>query len=127
MDHIEEWPIGHYCVDLQKGWCGCGKFQAFCVSCSQVITACCSVCQKAFLHLSDIYNVVNLFNVYNERFLVLFNNEYWTTYQEGVIFHNENMCRKKKDRPNNTHIGAKMDIVDKLLRKYGLRPLNDYT
>ena len=30
MDHNEGIPRGHYRVELDRGWCDCGKFQAFC-------------------------------------------------------------------------------------------------
>lgn len=70
-DHNEGRPNGDYRVQLNRGWCSYGKFQAFCMPCSHVIVACSYARQHAFMHLSDVYKVVNIFNVYNNNFPVV--------------------------------------------------------
>lgn len=55
------------------------------------------------------------------------NNENRPTLQGDVIYHNKNMCRKKKGHPNNTHIRIEMDTADKLQRKFGLCHLIGHT
>lgn len=72
--------------------------------------------QDAFMHLSDVYKVVNIFNVYNNSFPVVELEDYWSAYQGEIIWHNENMRQKKKDLPNNTRIKTEMDTTDKMVR-----------
>lgn len=88
--------------------------------CSHVIAACSTVRQDTFLHLFVVYKVVNSFGVYNNSFPVGEKYKYWPTYQGDVIWHNENMRRKKRDRPNNMRIRTKMDMANKLERKCGI-------
>ena len=117
INHGEGKPLGRYKVNLMEGWCDCGKFQAYRVPCSHVIAACSVVCQDAFLLLSDVYKVANLFGVYSTSFPVLPYDEYWPTYEGDQIFHNPVMRRNKKGRPVSTRITTEMDAYDKLERK----------
>lgn len=105
----------------------CGKFQAFCMFCSHFITSLSIVRQDLFLHLSDIYKVVNLFGVYNNNFPMVFSEEYRPTYQGGVIYHNKNMRRNKKGCPTNTRIKTEMDTTEKIKRLCGICRLPSHT
>lgn len=100
MNHNEGQLMRHYWIELHKDWCTYGKFQIFSLHCSYVILACSSVRHDTFLHLSDVYKFLNLFGVFNNSFPIVASEEYWSTYQGDVIFHDENMRRKKNDRLN---------------------------
>lgn len=43
------------------------------------------------------------------------NEDYWPAYQGHIVWHNENMRRKKKDRSNNTQIRTEMDTANKMV------------
>lgn len=92
-------PNGDYRVQSNRGWCDCGKFQAFRMRFSHVITTCSYARQDASKHLSDVYKVVNIFNIYNNSFLVVALEDYWLAYQGDIIWHNENMRWKKRVAP----------------------------
>ena len=119
MDHNEGTSRGYYRVELDRGWCDCGKFQVFCMPCSHVIAACSNVLQDPSKHLYVIYNVINVFDVYKNSFPMVEKEEYWPTYQCGIVWHNENLRRKKKGRPNNTRIRTEMHTTDEVVRLYG--------
>lgn len=58
--------------------------------------------------------------MYNNNFSVVALEDYWPVYQEEIIWHNENMRRKKNDHPNNIKIRLKMDTTDKMVRLCGI-------
>ncbi|CAK8568275.1 unnamed protein product [Lathyrus sativus] len=64
-------PLGTFSVDLKRGWCDCGRFQAFHLPCSHVIAACVSIRQKHNMHIPDVFKVLSVFKVYSESFLRL--------------------------------------------------------
>lgn len=117
MDHNEGRPNLSYAVRLSNGWCDCGKFQAFRMPCSHVIAACAYTRWDAYSHLSNVYRVDSLMNVYNKCFHVVAMEEYWPPYEGDIVWHNEEMRRKKKGHPNNTRIQTEMDTMDKMIRK----------
>lgn len=127
MNHSEGKPMGRYKDDLLNDWCDRAKFQAFHFHCSHVITACFSVRQNAYVHLSNVYKVVNLFGVYRKHFPVLPYEEYWPIYEGDQNFHNSRMRRIKKCRPKNTHSRTEMDTTDKLEIKCELYRLPGHT
>lgn len=126
-DHNEGRPMGYYRVEIHKNWCGCGKFQTFCMPCSHVIAASSSVRQDPFLQLSDIYKVVNLFGIYNNSFRMVVSEDYSTTYQGDTIYHNEKMRTNKIGRPKSTRIRTEMDTTEKMERLYGICRLSGHT
>lgn len=77
---------------------------------------CSSILQDAYKHLYIIYKFVNIFSVHNNNILVVEQEKYWTPYQGNVIWNNENMRRKKKDRPKNMRIETNMDMDEKMVR-----------
>jgi hypothetical protein len=99
MDHNEGSPRWYYRVELVRGWCDCGKFQAFRMRCSDVIATCSKAQQDPSNLLSATYKVINLCNVYNNNFSVVAKEDYWYAYQWEIVWHNKIMRRKKKDRP----------------------------
>jgi hypothetical protein len=104
MDHNEGMPMGQYRVELDRGWCDCGRFQAFRTPCSHVIAACSKVRRDPSYLLSEVYKVASLSNVYKISFSVVAKEDYWPEYQGDIVWHNEVMRRKKKGHPNNTRI-----------------------
>ncbi|XP_073223545.1 uncharacterized protein [Cicer arietinum] len=110
-------PIGYFEVNLQRKWCHCGKFRAIHVPCSHVITACFYARQNYLVLLPDVYRIVNVFNIYKEEFLPIPNERYWPTYEGGTLYHNSQMRRIKKGRPNSTRIRTQMDVKEKVPRK----------
>lgn len=86
------------------------------MSCSHAIVACAYTRQDAYSYLSDISSVNNIMNVYNENFSVVAMEEYWSLYQEDIVWHNDEMRRKKKGRPNNICIKKEIDTADKMIR-----------
>lgn len=54
--------------------------------------------------------------MYNNHFPVVENEDYWPTYQGEIVWHNENMQRKKKGRPNSKRIKIEMDMTNKMVR-----------
>ncbi|CAK8539064.1 unnamed protein product [Lathyrus sativus] len=127
MDHDERKPMGHYKVNLINGWYDCGKFQTYRVPCSHVIVAWSNACHKTYALFSNVYKVANLFGVYNTSFSVLSYSEYWPVYEGDQIFHNPRMRRNKKGCPMSTRIRTKMDIVNKMERKYFMCLLPNHT
>ncbi|CAK8568754.1 unnamed protein product [Lathyrus sativus] len=116
MDHSEGRPNFSYVVRLNRCWCDYGKYQAFRVPCSHVIAACAHARQDAYGYLSDVYKAINVMNVYNEGFAVLPMEDYWSPYQGNIVWHNDDMRRNKKGRPNNKRIRIEMDTTDKMIR-----------
>jgi hypothetical protein len=91
----ESMSLGHYWVELDRGWCDCGNFQAFRMPCSHVIAACSKVRRDSSYLLSDVYKVISLSNVYNNNFLVVAKKDYWSVYQGDILWHNEK-CEERK-------------------------------
>ncbi|XP_050884761.1 uncharacterized protein LOC127087884 [Lathyrus oleraceus] len=116
MEHNEGRPNLSYVVILNRSWCDCGKFQAFHIPCPHVFSACTLTRQDAYNHLSDVYKVITVMNVYNESFYAIAMEERWPQYQGDIVSHNDEMRRKKKGRPNNTRIRIEMDMADKMIR-----------
>ena len=103
-------------MKLDRGWCDCGKFQAFHMLCSYVITTCSKVRRDPSYLLSDVYKVISLSNVYKISFLVVAKEDYWPAYQGDILWYNEIMRRKKKGCPNSTRIQTEMDTANKMVR-----------
>src|SRR3954469_2738077 len=101
---------------IDEGWCDCGKFQAFRMPCSHVIAACSYAHQDPLALLSPIYKADTLLGVYNNSFQVMAKEDYWPTYEGDVVWHNDNMRRKKRGHPNSTRITTEMDH-EKMVRK----------
>lgn len=76
MDYNEGIPNKDYRVQLNRDWCNCGKFQAFYMPFSHVITTCSYARQDASKNLSDVCKVISVFNVYNNRFPVVAMEDY---------------------------------------------------
>ncbi|CAK8578989.1 unnamed protein product [Lathyrus sativus] len=112
--------LGTFSVDLRRGWCDCGRFQAFHLPCSHVIASCASIRQDHNMHIPDVFKVLSVFKVYNESFLGLLHHENWLIYERFTLFHNETMRRNKKGCPNSTRIRTKMDNLEKEKRKCGI-------
>lgn len=119
MDHNEGRPRGYYRVELDRGWCDCGKFQALCMPCSHVLASCAHARSDPSQHISPIYGVNSLLNVYSRSFSVIATEDYWPAYQGEIVWHNEHMRRKKKGRPNSTRIQTEMDTVRRMKRLCG--------
>jgi hypothetical protein len=116
MDHNEGRTNLSYAVRLNRSWCDCGKFQAFRIPFSHVIVACTHTLQDAYNHISDVYKTITVMNVYNKSFSVLPMEKYCPPYEGDIVWHNDEMRRKKKGRPNITHIRTEMDTIDKMIR-----------
>ena len=71
MDHNGGRPNLSYVIRLNRSWCHCGKFQAFRMPCSHVIATCAYTLQDAYSHLSNVYRVDSIMNVYSECFHVV--------------------------------------------------------
>ncbi|XP_058784186.1 uncharacterized protein LOC131658956 [Vicia villosa] len=69
--------------------------------------------------LSPIYKAGTLLGVYNNAFRVMAKEDYWPAYEGDVVWHNDNMRRKKRGRPNSTQIITEMDH-EKMVRKCGI-------
>lgn len=117
IDHNEGLPRQEYRVLLSDGWCDYGKFQAFRMPCSHVIAACSYAHEDALTILSPIYKAETLLGVYNNAFPVVAKEDYWPTFEGEIVWHNDQMRRNKKGRPNNTRITTEMDVHDKMVRK----------
>ncbi|XP_058753389.1 uncharacterized protein LOC131626586 [Vicia villosa] len=98
IDHNEGLPRQQYRVLTDEGWCDYGKFQAF---------------RMPFSHAET------LLGVYNNAFQVMAKEDYWPAYEGDVVWHNDNMRRKKRGRPNSTRIRTEMDH-EKVVRKCGI-------
>ena len=116
MGNSDGRPNLAYAVKLHRSWCDCGKFQAFRIPCSHVIAACAYTRQDAYTHLSDVYKANTIMNVYSQSFSVLPMEDYWPPYKGDIVWHNDEMRRKKKERLNNTRIRTEMDSTDKMIR-----------
>lgn len=58
--------------------------------------------------------------MYNNNFMAVTLEDYWPAYQGDIVWYNENMRQKKKDRLNNTQIITEKDATDKMVRLCGL-------
>lgn len=91
-------------VDLQAGWCDCGKYQALHLPCSHVIAAC-----SPFHH--DYTTLIpHVFK--NESVCVIKvvqDKSYYPPYEGPELFHNPHMQKLKKGQPNSTRIRSEMD------------------
>ena len=116
IDHNEDMLMGQYRVELDRGWCDCGKFQAFRTPCSHINAACSKVRMNPSYLLSDVYKVTSLSNVYKISFSVVVKEYYWPKYQGDIVWPNEVMRRKKKGHPNSTRIRTEMDTVNIIVR-----------
>ena len=94
MDHNEGRPNLSYDVKLNRSWCDCGKFQAFCIPCSHVIAVYTHTRQDAYSHLYDVYKAITVMNMYNKSFSVLPMEEYLPPYEGDIVWHNDEMRRK---------------------------------
>ncbi|CAK8534765.1 unnamed protein product [Lathyrus sativus] len=110
-------PLGTFSVDLKRGWCDCGRFQAFHLPCSHVIATCASIRQNHNMHIPDVFKILSVFKVYRESFLGLPHHENWPTYEGFTLCHDETMRRNKKRRPNSTRIRTEMDDLEKEKRR----------
>ncbi|CAK8544169.1 unnamed protein product [Lathyrus sativus] len=110
-------PLGTFSVDLRRGWCDYGRFQAFHLPCSHVIASCASIRQDHNMHIPDVFKVLSVFKVYSESFFGLPHHENWPIYEGFTLCHDETMRRNKKWRPNNTRIRTKMDDLEKEKRR----------
>ncbi|CAK8533345.1 unnamed protein product [Lathyrus sativus] len=113
-------PLGTFSIDLRRGWCDCGRFQAFHLPCSHVIAACASIGQNHNMHIPDVFKVLSVFKVYSQSFLGLPHQQNWPTYEGFTLCHDETMRRNKKGRPNSTRITTEMDDFEKEKRRYGI-------
>ena len=120
IDHNEGLPRQEYRVILPSRWCDCGRFQAFCMPFSHVISACAYTHQDALQLLSHIYKSETLLNVYNNNFPLVAKPDYWPAYDGEIVWHNDQMRRNKKVRPKSKRITTEMDDLDRLERKCGL-------
>nr|ADD09577.1 unknown [Trifolium repens] len=81
VNHNEGRPMGNFMVDLLNKCCDCGRFQALHLPCSHVIAACSSVHQSYQVYISEVYQVSTVFNVYNEPFQVIRNEDFWPSFR----------------------------------------------
>ncbi|XP_058727200.1 uncharacterized protein LOC131598636 [Vicia villosa] len=95
IDHNEGLPRQEYRVPLEERWCNCGKFQAFRMPCSHVIAACVYSFIDALTLLSPIYKSETLLHVYNNGFVVVAKEDYWSAY-EGEIICTTTKCEEIK-------------------------------
>ncbi|KAI5425822.1 hypothetical protein KIW84_031589 [Lathyrus oleraceus] len=113
MNHNGGRPTTHFDVDLKNQTCECGRFQIFHVPCSHVIVARSSIRQYYFVHIVDVFKVVNIFKVYEDSFHGVPTETTWPQYEGDTFFHNDSMRRKKKGRSNSSRIRTEMDNVEK--------------
>lgn len=69
VNHNDGRPTTFFNVDLRNQTCECVRFQTFHVPFSHVIATCSSIRQDYFVHIVDVFKVVNIFKVYKESFL----------------------------------------------------------
>ncbi|KAK2418781.1 hypothetical protein QL285_040946 [Trifolium repens] len=120
VNHNEGRPMRDFMVDLLNKCCDCGRFQALHIPCSHVIAACSSVRQSYQVYISEVYQVSTVFNVYNEPFQVIRNEDFWPSFQGITLYANEEMRRTKRGRPSSTRIRTEMDDFTKQPRNCGL-------
>ncbi|CAK8542765.1 unnamed protein product [Lathyrus sativus] len=113
VNHNYGRPTTHFNVDLSNHTCECGRFQTFHVPCSHAIAACSSIGQDYFMHIVDVFKVVNVIKVYEESFLRVPIETTWPQYEGDTLCHNDNIQRKNKGRPNSSRIRAEMDNIEK--------------
>lgn len=69
MNHNDSKPTTHFNVDLKNQMYEYGRFKTLHVPCSHVIAVCSSIRQDYYVHIADVFKVVNVFKVYEESFL----------------------------------------------------------
>ena len=109
VNYREGRRMGTFKVDLQAGWCDCGKFQALHLPCSHVIAACSSFHHDYTTLIPAVFKNESVYSIYNTAFKVVQDKSYWPPYDGPVLCHNPNMRRLKKGRPNSTRIRTEMD------------------
>jgi len=72
--------------------------------------------------IPDMFKNENVYAIYNKAFKVVHDKSYWPPYEGPKLFHNPNMQRLKKGRPNSTRIRTEMDeeVEERTSRLCGL-------
>ena len=109
VNYKEVRPMGTFKVDLQAGWCDCGKYQALHLPCSHVVAACSSFHHNYTTLIPDVFKNENVYAIYNKAFKVVHDKSYWPPYEDPELCHNPDIRRLKKVRPNGTRIRTEMD------------------
>jgi len=104
VNYREGRPMGTFKVDLQAGWCDCGKYQALHLLCSHVIAACSSFHHDYTTLIPYVFKNEDVYDIYNKAFKVVHDKSYWPPYEGPELCHNPDMRRLKKGRPNDTCI-----------------------
>jgi len=69
--------MGTFKVDLQAGWCDCGKYQALHLPCSHVIAACSSFHHAYATLIPIVLKNKSVYSIYNTTFKVVHDKSYW--------------------------------------------------
>jgi len=83
--------------------------EALHLPCSHVIAACSSFHYDYTTLIPDVFKNENVYVIYNKTFKIVHDKSYWPPYEGPKLFHNPNMQRLKKGRPNSTRIRTEMD------------------
>jgi len=69
--------MGTFRVDLQAGWCDCGKYQALHFPCYHVIVTCSSFHHDNTSLIPYVFKSECVYAIYNTTFKVIHNKSYW--------------------------------------------------
>jgi hypothetical protein len=108
VNYREGRPMETFNVNLQAGWCDCGKYQALHLPCSHVIVVCSSFHHDYTTLIPDVFKNENVYAIYNS-IQSSPRQELLAPYEGPELCHNQDMRRLKKGRPDSTQIRTEMD------------------
>ena len=97
-----------YTVNLTRGTCGCGRFQAIHMPCSHAISACSSISIDPWKYVHLVYSIQSVKKAYSGRFYPLGDDNNMRSVLDIKILPNPTMERAK-GRPASNRIHNEMD------------------
>ncbi|PPS16158.1 hypothetical protein GOBAR_AA04407 [Gossypium barbadense] len=104
-----------YRVDLTRGTCDCGRFQAFWFLCAHVIAACGNLRIEYMPYINDVYSLECMHRVWNLEFLLVLDKSTWLPVSSALLNLSPNMNLRHVSRgcPNTTWIRNNIDIQER--------------
>ncbi|KAK5793361.1 hypothetical protein PVK06_034504 [Gossypium arboreum] len=112
---VQKMSGASYRVDLSKGTCNCGRFQALRFPYAHVIVACAKVRIEYMSYINDVYKLERMHNVWRAEFLSILDESMWPPMSSASfkLALNMNLCRILKGRPTSTRMCTNMDVHER--------------
>ena len=108
---------GHtWAVNLRRGTCQCGKFQAYKYPCSHAIAACATVSIDFYSLVDPVYSIQNIVNAYSGQWWPIGNEDCIPDTSGWTLVPNP-LTLRGKGRPKSTRIRNEMDLRESQRRQ----------